>query len=273
MGLIVFYPLSSTIIWSFYQMSRIGNITGFAGFSNYADLFANPNFLPVIRRTLIWIAFSAGSTTILGVWLASVLNTRFFGSQVVRGIVIIPWAISVSITAIIWKWMFQGEFGFVNHIFDALRITTPESHIQWLASANTSFPAMIVVSIWASLPFTTMILLAGMQGIEKELYECAAIDGASSLMQFQNITLPLILPSIMIASLLNIIWVFNSFAIIWPLTRGGPAYASDTIVSFIYKLAFVQGDIGQTAATSVLAFLALLIFSIIYVLFVFRGRI
>jgi multiple sugar transport system permease protein len=154
----------------------------------------------------------------------------------------------------------------------ASRIGAMDTNIQWLATAATAFPMQILIGIIATVPFTVTIFLGGLSSVPDDLYEAASIEGASSWDQFRLITFPLLKPFINIALVLNTIYVFNSFPIIWAMTQGGPANSTDILVTYLYKLAFRLGKLGEAAAVSLIMFALLLVFTIIYVRLAMRDE-
>jgi multiple sugar transport system permease protein len=166
-------------------------------------------------------------------------------------------------TAIVWRWALNGESGMLNSALRDLGLIS--QNIQWLAEAATAFPMQIVIGILATVPFTVTIFLGGLSSISDDLYDAAAIEGAGTWDQFRAITFPLMKPFINIALVLNTIYVFNSFPIIWAMTQGGPANSTDIMVTYLYKLAFRWGRLGEAAAVSIIMFIILLVFTILYV--------
>ena len=158
--------------------------------------------------------------------------------------------------------MAHPDFGAIAHLVSVLGIS--QNRIEWLARPELSFPLMIWIAIWVSIPSTTLMLLAGMQTIEKDLYEAVFLDGAKSFRSFCDITFPMLRPVFAVAVLLNVVFVFNSFPIIWVLTEGGPAGDTDTLVTYLYKVGFRLYDMGTASAISVVIVIILTIFAIIH---------
>jgi ABC-type sugar transport system permease subunit len=166
-------------------------------------------------------------------------------------------------TATIWTWMLDGFSGIINRILFDLGLV--DSYIiDWLGDPSTSFIWLMVVAIFVSLPFTTYVFLAGLQAIPGDIYEAARVDGAGGWRQYRDITLPLLKPALLVASIINMINVFNQFPIIWVMTGGGPGFTTDTTTTFMYKLAFSFQDIGQSAAMAVVNFGVILLFVVAY---------
>ncbi len=207
---------------------------------------------------------------ILSIPVAMILNSDFYGRGLARVIILLPWAVSLTMTAVVWRWALNGESGMLNSALIGLGII--DQNIQWLASAGTAFPMQVLIGILVTVPFTVTIFLGGLSSIPDDLYEAAALEGASTWQQFRTITLPLLKPFINIAIVLNMIYVFNSFPIIWVMTQGGPANSTDILVTYLYKLAFRVGKLGEASAVSLVMFAILLVFTMIYVRLAMRER-
>ncbi|MCB2012204.1 MAG: sugar ABC transporter permease, partial [Geminicoccaceae bacterium] len=203
-----------------------------------------------------------GGTLLVSVPIALILNDDFYGRGLMRVIVMLPWAVSLTMTAIVWRWSLHGQYGMVNETLQDLGII--DQYIEWLATAQVAFPVEIVIGILVSIPFTTTVFIGGLSSLPGEIYEAARIDGAGFLDRLKHLTLPLLKPFINIALVLNIIHVFNSFPIIWVMTQGDPANGTDILVTYLYKLAFRYGRIGDAAAMSLVMFAILLAFTIVY---------
>jgi multiple sugar transport system permease protein len=175
----------------------------------------------------------------------------------------LPWAISLSMAAIVWLWSFDGDHGMVNVTLQQLGLLG--GNVQWMARPETAFPVEIAVGILVSIPFCVTILLGGLSSIPGDIYEAAAIDGASRAQSFRHLTLPLLRPFINIAIVLNVIYVFNSFPIIWVMTKGGPDNSTHILVTYLYEQAFYLGRPGLAAAVSLAMLAIVFVFTMIYV--------
>ena len=260
---IIFVPVFELFRTSFSEVTRSGLVKGWNDFQNYLDLFREENLLLVLRNTLVWTVVVVGVATVLSMGIALLLNRRFFGRRVVRSVIIFPWATSLIITASVWKWIFDYNYGTLNLILKFFHLIG--ANVYWLAQPSSSFPVLLWAGIFDTIPFTTIVILAGLQSIPDVLYESADIDGAGGYRKFAHITLPMLKQPLTVCTVLNIIYVFNSFPIIWTITRGDPLNQTDTVVTYLYKLAFQVNKMGQAASISVLSFLFLLFFSILYV--------
>jgi multiple sugar transport system permease protein len=261
--LIIGYPIWDLTRASVHQVNRFGMLVAFTGLQNYAELLADPHFLGSLWRTIVWTVGVVGGTILLSLPVALILSDDFAGRGIARVIIMLPWAISLTMTAIVWRWTLNGQAGMLNAtLFNMGAISQP---VEWLATASTAFPIMIGIGILVSIPFTVTVFLGGLASMPQDIYEAATIDGAGAWQRFRFLTLPLLRPFVNIAVVLNIIYVFNSFPIIWVLTQGGPANSTDILVTYLYKLAFRYGQLGRASAVSVVMFLVLLAFTIAYV--------
>jgi multiple sugar transport system permease protein len=267
---IIGYPVFDLVRTATHEVNRFGQLRDFIGLGHFAGLFADPLFWESLWRTLIWTVGVVLGTIMISVPVAMILNEDFAGRGLARVIVMLPWAISLTMTAIVWRWTLNGQAGMLNAtLFQLGAIDRP---IEWLATADTAFPMEIAIGILVSIPFTTTVFLGGLSSVPEDIYEAARIDGATGWQRFRYLTLPLLRPFINIALVLNIIYVFNSFPIIWVLTQGGPANSTDILVTYLYKLAFRFGKLGEASAVSLVMFAVLLAFTFVYALMLMRGE-
>ena len=267
---IIGYPLWDLVSTSVHEVNRFGQVLGFTGAENYVELLDDPLFMASLWRTGVWTVAVVIGALALSVPIALILNDDFIGRGVARIIIMLPWAISLTMTAIVWRWTLNGQSGLLNVTLGQLGLIGRP--VEWLATAELAFPIEIGVGILVSIPFTVTVLLGGLSSIPLDVYEAARIDGAGGVARFRYLTLPLLRPFINIAIVLNVIHVFNSFPIIWVLTEGGPANRTDILVTYLYKLAFRFGQIGKASAMSMVMFAALLVFIIFYVAMAMRER-
>ena len=269
-AVVIFWPVWDLIQISTHDVSRFGQLRDFNNFANYSAFLADPDFLAALWRTGLWTLLVVGGALLLSVPVAMILNTDFYGRGIARVIIMLPWAVSLTMTAVVWRWALNGESGMLNSALMGLGLI--HENIQWLARAETAFPMQVLIGILVTVPFTTTIFLGGLSSIPDDLYEAAALEGATPLQQFREITFPLLKPFINIAIVLNTIYVFNSFPIIWVMTQGGPANSTDILVTHLYKLAFRIGKLGEASAVSLVMFAILLVFTMIYVRLAMREQ-
>lgn len=267
---IIGYPIVDIATTSLHSVNRFGRLGAFVGLANFRELLADPLFVPCLLRTLVWTVTVVGGTLLLSLPIALILNDDFAGRGLARVIVMLPWAVSLTMSAIVWRWALSGQLGMVNAtLIDLGLLAQP---VEWLASAGTAFPIEIAIGVLVSIPFTVTVLLGGLSSLPEDIFEAARIDGASAGQRLRHLTLPLLRPFINIAIVLNIIYVFNSFPIIWVMTQGDPASQTDILVTWLYKLAFRYGRLDVAAALSLVMFVILLAFTIVYAALAMRGE-
>ncbi len=258
----VLWPVIEMIRTSLQEITSSGVTVGYRGGGNYTDLFGEDDLIPVVLRTLLWVGGIVIVTMTLSLALGQLLNARFPGRRVVRWAVIVPWAASVLMTALIWKWMLDNYSGLVNRVLLDLHVI--DKPVNWLAHPTEAMLWMMWVAVFVSLPFTSFVILAGLQTIPSDVYEAARVDGVSPLRTYFGITLPLLRPAVLIASIINVINVFNSFPIIWAMTGGGPGHKTDTTTTYMYKLAFYDQNVGESGAMAVVNFVLILVMVLLY---------
>ena len=268
MGVMILVPIFSVFQTSFSEISKSGVNRGFNGVTNYLWVFQNATFWNTLLNTVIWTIVVVGLSTILGIILGLVLNEKFHGRKIVRAIVVFPWATALVIQSVIWKYIINADYGALNALLYKLGII--KSYLNWTATPGQFFAWECFVGILVTIPFVTFCVLSGLQSIDTSLYEAADVDGASFWDRLFKVTLPLLMPSLTVSTVLNIIYVFNSFPIIWTMTKGDPANHTDTLVTYLYKLAFYNGKQGEAAAVSVIGFIILLICASAYMIYTLR---
>jgi multiple sugar transport system permease protein len=253
-ALVVIWPVVVMLQTSFQNVSALGITLGSAGLGNYSSVLDNPSLPGILVRTVIWVAAVVGITMFISLGLAQLYNKRFPGRRLTRWAIIAPWAASVLMTALIFRWMLDADHGVINVFLHDLGIVSSfnSNEADWLGRPDSAFAWMIAVAVFVSLPFTTYVLLAGLQTIPGELYEAARVDGASPWQTYRRVTLPLLRPAFLIAAVINLMNVFNSFPIIWEMTNGGPGYETSTSTIFMYDLK--NTFVGQAAAMSIINF-------------------
>ena len=259
---VVVWPAIELIKISLTKITSAGALEGFNGLENYRMLFENPDLGAIVMRTLVWVGSVVSITVILSMPLAQLINQNFPGRKFVRWAMIVPWAASVVMTPIVWKWMLELTSGEFNLTLRQLGLQ--DQPVDWLRDPRYSFFVLIWVAVFVSIPFTTFVLLAGLQSIPNDIIEAAQVDGATSWQIYRGIKFPLLRNALLIATIINLINVFNSFPIIWALTRGGPGYNTDTTITFAYKMAFVEYNMGPSTALGVINFAFIMLIVLIY---------
>ena len=267
---VVIVPIINAVSMSFqsYNLTRPKKI-GFIGLDNYVKLFGDSVFWSSLVRTLLWVFFGVGFQFVFGFMLALVLNKNFRGRGVARAVSLIPWVTPGVLIALMWSWMFDGIYGVINDLLMKLHITSDK--IAFLARTDTALPSVIVTIVWQGIPFFALMILAGLQGIPYDLYEAADIDGATGIMKLFYVTIPSLRNTIFVTTMLRIIWVANSVDVIFNMTEGGPAYATQTLSVYIYKKANAL-DMGYASAMAIMLMLILLLASIPYLRSTFKDQ-
>ena len=268
MSIFIIVPIFTVFRMAFSEVSKTGRIRGFAGFENFVDVMNNPEFGKVLSNTVVWTILVVVLSTVLGFILALLLNNKFKGRKIARAIVVFPWATTLVIQASIWNFIINKDYGTLNTLLKTLGII--QTNINWTPTPSAYFAWEIACGIFVTIPFVCFTVLSGLQSIDDSYYEAATVDGAGYFQKLFNITLPLVKNSLTVATVLNIIYVFNSFPIVWTMTKGDPAYQTDTLVTYLYKLAFYNGKQGEAAAVSVIGFTILLICASIYMVSTLR---
>ena len=255
--LVVIWPVIELIRTSFTDITLAGSLLDFNGLANYRDLIANVDLYPVAKRTLLWVFGIVFFTVLLSLPLAQLINQNFPGRKYVRWAMIFPWAASVVMTSMIWTWILDAYSGELNLTLTQLGLISEP--VDWINNPGSSFYFLMWVAVFVSVPFTSFVLLAGLQSIPSDIIEAASVDGATAWQIYRRIKFPLLRNSLLIATIINLINVFNSFPIIWVMTRGGPGYDTDTTTTFAYKLAFIESNMGQSTALGVLNFIIIMV--------------
>ncbi|HEX3984251.1 MAG TPA: sugar ABC transporter permease, partial [Acidisoma sp.] len=235
-------------------------------------LSEEPDLSGILIRTVVWVVVVVAATMLISLAMAQLFNQRFPGRRIARWALIAPWAASVVMTSIVFRWALDPNNGVINvFLHDVGLLSRFNSDASdWLGSPTSAFAWMIGVAIFVSIPFATYALLAGLQSIPTDIYEAARVDGASPWRTYRTITLPLLRPAFVVALLINVINVFNSFPIIWEMTRGGPGHQTSTTTTFMYQLK--ESYIGESAAMSVVNFALVMIVVLLYLRATARRR-
>jgi ABC-type sugar transport system permease subunit len=263
-GLFTAYPIFQSFRLSFYQLVLSLPWLGrkMVGWQNYADLWTDPVAADSLRNTLLFIAVTIPLELLLGLAIALVMNRTFRGRGLLRAVVLIPWAIPTVVSSQMWRFIFNDRYGLFNFALfggDVSRYMAP------LADPELAMVAIMAAEAWKTTPFAALILLAGLQSIPDDLYEAAAIDGATGWQQFRHVTLPLIVPALLLAVLFRTIDALRVFDLVFVMTQGGPADATNVLQFYGYKKTFAEGMIGYGSAVAVCVFLLSLLLSLAYI--------
>lgn len=254
----IFYPMGRTIWLGFYREDPFGGRI-YAGFDQYRDVLSSSDFRHSLWVTLLFAIITVGCGLVFGLLLANLAHQRIKGITVFRTIFSSTVATSVAVASLIWLVLFQPSIGIVNQFLKSIG----REPVQWLLDSSTALFAVAATTVWQNLGITFIILIAGLQGIPDDLYESARVDGASGWLQFREITIPMLSPTLLFVSVILTINAFQSFGQIDLLTQGGPSDSTNVIVYSIYQEAFENRNAGVASAQAVVLFLIVLTLSLI----------
>jgi multiple sugar transport system permease protein len=244
---LVAYPLGSAVYISLTE-KYVGYAPRFVGLKNYLDLSRDAVFHKVVWNSVVFTVVSVAVKLVVGLLMALALQQALGARRLVRGILLLPWVVPTVITALAWHWMFDAFRGFINVTLQNLGpIDEP---IAWLGQPATAMAAVIAVNIWRGFPFFGVSLLAGLQGIPRDLYEAAAVDGATPAQRFRHVTLPGLRHVILVTTLISTIFTLNEFNIVYVMTRGGPGIATHILATYTYETGFQALRWGKAVAVS-----------------------
>ncbi|WP_298854168.1 carbohydrate ABC transporter permease [uncultured Ruegeria sp.] len=261
-GAVIMVPLIIGISYSFQSIELLKPFaSGWIGFENYVDLWSDRKFWIAMENTLFWTFWSITFQFLLGLGLAMLLNTQFFGKKLFQALVFLPWAVPTFLSALTWAWLFNPVIGPLPHWLAALGILSEPYNI--LGDPDLAMWGPITANIWFGVPFFAITLLAALQSIPGELYEAAEVDGASPWQTFTKITLPFLAPMIAITVMLRTIWIANFADLIFVMTGGGPANSTQILSTYIFTTAFRKLDFGYASTIAVALLVILLIYAVI----------
>jgi len=259
----VIYPVAYMLYLSAHNYLIIRpHAVRFIGLANYLTLLKDGEFWRSLRISAVWVAGSVIPQFLLGLATALLLNGKFTGRRVVRTLVLLPWVVSGVITGIIFVWLFDGTIGVVNDLL--LRFHLVTEPVAWPVQPATAFFMLFVANAWRGAPFFAINLLAALQSISPDVYEASAIDGAGPWQRFRHVTLPLIMNTVILSTLLRAIWTFNFIDLIWTMTNGGPVNSTRTLAIYIFHTAYRDADFGYASTLAIGLCIVLLLFSAVY---------
>jgi multiple sugar transport system permease protein len=265
-SMVIVFPLIYSLGLSFTNHNLLRPTMKFIGLKNYNKLMGSETYWQILGNTITISFFSVLGQTVIGMAVALLLNTGVKGVKVFRGLALTCWAVPALAAGILWLLIFNAEYGILNHI---LRITgIIKEFVPWLTHEIWAKCAVIITFIWRGTPFIMVMFLAALQTIPKDIIDSSKIDGAGAVRRFIHVTIPTIRPIIMIATLLQVIMIFQNFIIIHSITEGGPANGTKTLAIHVYEIAFDAWKMGRATAIGVTWLLILLIFSVFYMRYV-----
>ena len=267
------YPIISNLLLSLQDVTVMNLSRGekhFVGISNYLKLFHDGVFLKSLGNTLIFTVSCLVFQFLIGFALALFLNKNFSFAKTVRGILMIPWMIPMTVTALVFKLLFATDIGVVNYILRSIHLIS--QNVDWLTSSKTAMLVVIIANVWIGIPFNTILLSTGLTTIPQELYESAAIDGASAGQSFWRITLPLLRPTIESVLVLGFIYTFKVYDLVYVMTSGGPVNSTHLLSTYSYKQSIELFNYSIGSAVANVLFVILLMVGIIYLRITMQGE-
>jgi multiple sugar transport system permease protein len=259
LALVAVYPIIAAAWISLHRVVIVFHENHFIGLSNYVFLVRDPRFWTALFNTTYFTLVAVTIELLLGLGFALLLHTSFRGQKVFRAAILLPWAIPTVVSAKMWSWIWNPEYGLISRL-------APHSDIHWLGMPGYAMHAAIVVDVWKTTPFVALLLLAGLETIPTVLYKAAAIDGASSWRTFFSITLPMLRPTLVVVLVFRTLDAFRIFDAVYVLTGGGPANTTETLSIYAYKMLMRSGDFGYGSTLAVATFLCVMVISAIYIL-------
>lgn len=263
--LIAIFPL----VWTVWESLHVHDLRmpwrgqPFVGIGNFREILAEPRFWEALAHTAVFTVGSVVPELVLGTVLALVLNQAFRGRGVVRALVLVPWAIPTVVTALLWRFLFNGSSGIVNVMLVDVGIL--QHPLIWFVHAVAAWVPIILADVWKTTPFVALLLLAGLQNIDAALYEAARIDGAGAWQRFRHVTLPLLQPAILVALIFRTLDAFRVFDLIYVMTGGGPGTSTEPVALYTFTALLQNLRFGYGSALSVLVFLVTFTLALIYI--------
>jgi multiple sugar transport system permease protein len=266
LGGTVLFPILKAIHMSLYQniLSRPQDYR-FIGLGNYGRMLHDPIFWLTLKNSAAWVVFSVSIQFVLGFLAALLLNAEFKGRAFLRTLNLLPWVIPGVVVGLVWEYLYQPNYGPINDLLRRAGLLSVP--VAWLSEPSLAMAAVVGANIWRGIPFFTIMILAGLQAIPDDVYEAATVDGAGATQRFWSITLPMLRPIIVVATATRIIWTFNYADLIFVMTGGGPANATQITSSYTLLTAYTDLDFGYAATLSVVLLVFLLVFTAGYLKF------
>ena len=257
-GLFTYWPMIYSGYLSLVRWDLVSPTKTWVGLDNYQYLATNSGFREIMMNTLVFTLGGVGGSLLLGLGIALLLNQPLRGRDGARAVVFAPTLLSGAAISIVWVYMFDPRFGLIAKMLSTFDIRSP----VWLNDPNWAMPAVIIVYIWKNLGFAAVIYLAGLQGIPKDLYEAAKVDGAGVFERFRSVTVPMLSPINFFLVVTSILNTFQAFDIISVMTEGGPVNSTSTLIYYVYREGFVNFNVGRASAASLVLFMIMLVITL-----------
>jgi multiple sugar transport system permease protein len=269
-GLLLFsiftvFALGFAFYLTFHEWSIIEPDRPFIGLGNYREMLGDERFRQSVYNTAYFTGASVPLSMLIGLAVALLLNQPLRGRGLLRTIYFLPAVTPFVVIAIIWKWLYNGDFGLFNYYL--LKVHLIDKPLLWLADQNLAMPAVVLMSVWTGVGFSMVVYLAGLQAIPEELYEAAKVDGANAFARFRHVTVPMLRPTTLFLLVMGIIGSFQVFTQIFVMTSGGPVHRTTTMVFYIYEAAFKFYEMGYASTLAYALFALLLVFTILQLRF------
>ena len=264
LSLVTVYPVLSVLYLSLRRKLLLFDISEFTGLGNYRFLLSDDRFWNALGNTVYFTVLSVSLELLFGLGIALLLNRAFRFKGAVTALVLVPWAVPTVVSARMWEWMYNSDFGILNYLLGM--------KINWLGSPFWAMHAAVAMDVWKTTPFVVILLLAGLKMIPGDLYQAARIDGAGGWSLFRRITLPLLMPVVLVVLIFRTMDAFRVFDAVYVLTGGGPANTTETLSIYTYKVLFQTLQFGYGSTLSIVVFLCVGAISILYVRFL-RGEV
>ncbi len=261
--LLVGVPFLLALVLSVTNSSAGSLDFSFVGLQNFRSVIQSPVFLRALRNTVVFTLVSQAAVITLGNILARALMKSFRGKSIVRSLILMPWAAPISLATLGWLWIFDSTFSVINWMLKVVGWLGPGQWYYWLGDTTLGMIAIITIHVWRMLPFSTVILLAGLTSIPKEAHEAADIDGAGPFAKAFQVTLPMMLPIVTVAVLFGVVFTFTDMTVVYLLTRGGPYNSTHVLASLAYQDGVLGGDVGRGAAVAIFLVPVLLIMAVL----------
>ncbi len=270
--LLVGFPFVMAIYYSVSNITMGNQSLGFVGLKNFTGVVGTPKFQTALKNTFVFALVSQAIILVLGNALALVLQNHFRGRRVIRFLILLPWVAPISLGTIAWIWMFDSTYSVINWSLRMVGLVAGQGYM-WLGVPHLAMGSVIAVHVWRQLPLATVILLAGLSSIPRDIHDAASVDGAGFWRHYFQITLPLIIPISLVALLFGLIFTFTDMIVIYNLTRGGPYDTTQVLASLAFYTGIAGGDLAEGAAVSLFLFPLLLVVAIGFLLIARRAEV
>ena len=254
------YPIVSMIQLSFYEWDLVSPTKLFVGLKNYSSLFNDPAFYQTLSNTFIYMVLTVGLGVMVAVLLAIFLNRQTRVNKIMQSVIFSPYIVSLASVSFLWMWLMNTDFGLINYVLSIFKM----GPIDWLGNPKIALFSLVIISVWKTVGYNTIIVLSALQSIPKHLYEAASLDKASRYQVFSKITLPMISPTLFFLTIVNIIASFKVFDTIQIITQGGPQNSTNTLVYSLYEYGFKFYKIGYASSIGVVLLVIISIFTLVY---------